>query len=473
MTQELILEKNDIITLKIESFGAFGEGVSHVGGMAIFVPYACPNEVVEAHVLSVKKGYAYAKLLKVIDASPNRREPNCEYFYKCGGCDLQHVKYNTQLDMKIRSVKETLKRVGGVDTKDVEIVSSIEYGCRNKLTLPFTYNGEVKLGFYSERSHRVVAINACPLSTWSEKVISIFKDWANESKLSVYDENSGKGVLRALSVRVVGDKFMFTLVVTTPKFKGLDKLSKRLKEDYPDSIFYLNVNYKKTNVVMGEECILVHGEEKLQGEAIGVKYSLSPLSFSQVNDEIRDRLYEEVLTNIDDGSTVVDAYSGAGVMSVLVSRKATHVYGIEIVKDAVKDADVTAIKNEVSDKITNTVGDCAQVLPPLLAKLRKEGKKNINLILDPPRKGCDNTVLQAVLRSLPDKIVYVSCNPATLARDLKILSSSYIVDKVKLFDMFPQTKHVETLVCLSKKTENISTLTLSSAKAKDKCRLKI
>lgn len=448
--ERITIEKNDVITLEIERFGAFGEGVSHILGMAIFVPYACPGEVVEAHVLSVKKGYAYAKLLRVLKPSEARREPKCEYFYKCGGCDLQHVKYDTQLDMKVKSVKETLKRVGGIEVEDIKIVNSCEYGCRNKLTLPFAYNGKVSLGFYSERSHRVVAISSCPLSTWSEKVIALFTAWANDYELTVYDENSGRGILRALSVRVVGDRFMFTLVVTTSKVEGIDELSRRLVEDYPDSIFYLNINSKKTNVVLSNQNVLVHGEKKLQGEAVGVKYSLSPLSFSQVNDGVRDKLYSEVLLNIDDGSTVVDAYSGAGVMSVLVSKKATHVYGIEIVEDAVKDADVTAVKNDVSDKITNTVGDCALALPPLLAKLRKEGTENINLILDPPRKGCDDTVLQAVTKSLPDKIVYVSCNPATLARDLKILSSSYKVDKVKLFDMFPQTKHVETIVCLCK-----------------------
>ena len=450
--EKLTLEKNDVITLKIESFGAFGEGVSHVGGMAIFVPYACPGEVVEAHVLSVKKGYAYAKLLKIMEASADRCEPRCEYFYKCGGCDLQHLKYDAELDMKVRSVKETLKRVGGIEVGRLEIVKSSEYGCRNKLTLPFTDNGEVKLGFYSERSHRVVAIDYCPLSFWSKKIISIFTQWANEYKLSVYNETSGKGALRALSVRAVGDRFMFTLVATTSKINGIDQLSKRLREVYPDSIFYININSKKTNVVMGNECILIHGEEKLEGEAIGVKYSLSPLSFSQVNDEVRDKLYGEVLLNIDDGATVVDAYSGAGVMSVLVSRKANHVYGIEIVQDAVKDADATAKKNGVCDKITNTVGDCEKVLPPLLSKLREEGAKNINLILDPPRKGCDEKVLQAVLKSLPNKIIYVSCNPATLARDLKILSPSYKVQTAKLFDMFPQTRHVESLICLTRQT---------------------
>ena len=450
--ESLKLEKNDVITLEIESFGAFGEGVSHALGMAIFVPYACPGEVVEAHVLSVKKGYAYAKLVKVLEQSKTRREPKCEHFYRCGGCDLQHVDYKTQLELKVSSVRETLKRVGGIEAKDIQIVSSPEYGCRNKLTLPFTDNGKVALGFYSERSHRVVAITACPLSAWSEDVITLFTAWANEYKLPVYDENSGRGVLRALSVRVVGEKFMFTLVATTSKINGISDLSDRIKKDYPDSIFYININPKKTNVVLGSESELIHGDEKLEGEAVGVKYSLSPLSFAQVNDEVRDKLYREVYSDIDEGATVVDAYSGTGVMSVLVSSKAKEVYGIEIVKDAVADADVTARKNGVADKITNTAGDCAVILPPLLDKLRKNGAHNINLILDPPRKGCDDTVLQAVLKSLPDKIVYVSCNPATLARDLKKLSEHYSVDKIKLFDMFPQTKHVESLVCLTKQT---------------------
>lgn len=453
--ESLKLEKNDVITLEIERFGAFGEGVSHALGMAIFVPYAIPGEIVEAHVLSVKKGYAYAKLLNVIKTSDDRREPKCSYFYKCGGCDLQHVDYKTQLELKVSSVRETLRRVGGVDIEDIGIVSSSEYDCRNKLTLPFSCTqGKVLLGFYSERSHRVVAITECPLSSWSKNVIKIVTEWANKYHHTVYDENSTRGLLRALSVRVVEGRFMFTLVVTKPQVNGIRELSKTLQDEYPESIFYLNINKKDTNVVLGDKNILVHGEEKLKGEAVGVKYFLSPVSFAQVNDEVRDQLYSEVLRTIDTGTTVVDAYSGAGVMSVLVSRKAKEVYGIEIVPEAVIDADVTAQENGVKEKITNTAGDCAVVLPNLLKKLRQNGESNVNIILDPPRKGCDETVLQAVLKSAPNKIVYVSCNPATLARDLKILSSAYKVQKVKLFDMFPQTKHVESVVCLERRLDN-------------------
>ena len=446
----LTLQKNDVITLEIESFGAFGEGVSHILGMAIFVPFAIPGEIVEAHVLSVKKGYAYAKLLKVLKPSTIRREPKCEYFYKCGGCDLQHVEYKAQLQMKVDSVKETLRRVGGVEVGDIEITSSNEYDCRNKLTLPFTcVDGKIALGFYSERSHRVVKITNCPLSGWSKGVISTFCDFLNTKKLSVYDERTGRGLLRALSVRVVAGRFMFTLVTTSKSFNGLGELSNLLQETYPNSIFYININSANTNVVLGSESILIHGDEKLTGEAVGVKYALSPMSFSQVNDSVRDKLYTEVLDNIATGSVVVDAYSGAGVMSVLVSGKATKVYGIEIVPDAVIDADITASKNGVADKIENVTGDCAKELPKILKNIRKTHTGIVNLILDPPRKGCDEVVLDAVLKSLPDKIIYVSCNPATLARDLKKLSTTYSITKVKLFDMFPQTKHVETLVCLS------------------------
>ena len=446
------LQKNDVITLEIESFGAFGEGVSHVLGMAIFIPYAIPGETVEAHVLSVKKGYAYAKLLKVLKPSNVRREPKCEYFYKCGGCDLQHVEYKAQLQMKVDSVRATLRRVGGVEVGDIDIVSANEYDCRNKLTLPFTMsNGKIALGFYSERSHRVVEISSCPLSTWSNGVISTFCDFLNTKKLSVYDEKTGRGLLRSLSVRVIDGRFMFTLVTTSKSFNGLSELSSLLQKVYPNSIFYININTLPTNVVLGRECVLIHGEEKLIGEAVGVKYALSPLSFGQVNDDIRDRLYTEVLNNVEEGSVVVDAYSGAGVMSVLVSGRASKVYGIEIVEEAVKDADITAFNNGVSDKVKNIAGDCAIELPRTLKNIRKTHTGMVNLILDPPRKGCDEVVLDAVLNSLPDKIIYVSCNPATLARDLKKLSVAYSVARVKLFDMFPQTKHVESLVCLVKK----------------------
>ncbi len=447
------MNKNDIINLKIESYGAFGEGVAHFDGFAVFIPFALVGETIETLILSVKKGYAYGKVLSVLEKSSDRQIPKCEYFTRCGGCDLQHLLYPAQLNLKRQSVYETLRRVGGVDTAVEKVFpSDKEFDSRNKLTLPFAdFNGKVVLGFYSERSHRVVGINKCLLSSWSEKLILATLNWANENNISAYNEGTKKGILRALSARVSKGKTMITLVVTKQNVPKLDSLTQKYRELYPDGIFYLNINDRDTNVVLGDKCVHVFGEKKLLSNALGVEYELSPLSFAQVNDTVRDGLYSAVVGEISENDIVVDAYSGAGLMSVLCAKRAKYVYGVEIIEDAVKDANQTAKLNGVSGKVQNIAGDCAKVLPELFKKIREKHKDQMTVILDPPRKGCDGTVLESVLTCAPDKIIYVSCNPATLARDLKTLTERYTINYVKPFDMFPNTKHVETIVCMTKK----------------------
>lgn len=447
------MNKNDILNLKIESYGAFGEGVAHFDGFAVFIPFALVGETIETLILSVKKGYAYGKVLSVLEKSPDRQIPKCVYFTRCGGCDLQHLLYSAQLNLKRQSVYETLRRVGGIETQVDEVFpSEKEYDSRNKLTLPFAENkGEIVLGFYSERSHRVIGIKKCLLSDWSEKLISTTLNWVRENNISAYNEVTKKGILRALSARVSNGKTMITLVVTKQNVPKLDSLTQKYRELYPDGIFYLNKNDRDTNVVLGEKCVHVFGDKKLLSSALGVEYELSPLSFAQVNDTVRDGLYSTVVNEIDEKDIVVDAYSGAGLMSVLCAKRAKYVYGVEIIEDAVKDANQTAKLNGVSDKVQNIAGDCAKVLPELFKKIREKHKDQMTVILDPPRKGCDGSVLTAVLSCAPDKIIYVSCNPATLARDLKTLTECYDIKFVKPFDMFPNTKHVETLVIMRKK----------------------
>jgi len=449
--------KNEVLQLDIDSYGAFGEGVAHVDGFAVYIPYALVGERVETLILSVKKGYAYGKVLSVLSNSHDRRVPKCEHFTRCGGCDLQHLTYSAQLALKKQSVQKTLHNVAGIDISVDEVYpSDKEFDVRNKLTLPIAMDKTgVVLGFYSERSHRVVGINQCKLSDWSEKLITCVTDWANRYSLSVYDERNKKGILRALTARVAGGVIMITLVVTREKVPYIDQLKVALLSLYPNGIFYLNINSDDTNVVLGRKCIKIFGEDKLSSTALGVNYQLSPLSFAQVNDKVRDALYSLVVSEIDESDIVVDAYSGAGVMSVLCAQKAQKVYGVEIVPEAVRDADYTARVNGVEDKVENIVGDCAVVLPTLFEKLKKQYDGKFTVILDPPRKGCDESVLGAVLACFPDKIVYVSCNPATLARDLKTLREKYSIKYVKPFDMFPQTKHVETLVCLTRVNHNI------------------
>ena len=445
------MQKNEIITIKIESYGAFGEGVAHADGSVIFIPYAMQGEVVRAQVLAVKKGVVYAKLISVIEKSSHRREPFCSHFAKCGGCDIQHVDYDTQLEIKKEQVAGCIKRIAKIDDFSIKVnPSNREQGSRNKLTMPFGLDsGKATLGFYSERSHRVVPVSCCPLGTKVDLIIKIFTDWANKYNLSVYNEESGIGLLRAISVRNYGEKYMFTLVASKEKVPRLEDLVETLNQEFDEPVVYLNVNSKKTNVVLGDKNIHLSGAKKLKGEALGVRFELSPFSFAQVNDFVRDALYQKVLSFVDEGDVVIDAYSGAGLMSVLLAKKAKMVYGAEIIPDAVKDANYCAEQNGVKDKVVNKTGDCAKLVPEIVKEIDKNS--DLTVVLDPPRKGCDQTVLESVMSAKPKKIIYVSCNPATLARDLLILKEKYDLKSVELFDMFPNTKHVETLVCLSRK----------------------
>ncbi len=447
------MKKNQKIILTIESYGAFGEGVAHAEGFVIFLPFALVGEVVEAHILSVKKNVAYAKVLSVIEKSKDRREPFCPHFSKCGGCDMQHLSYPAQLEVKKEQVKGCLKRIAKIDGFDITVNPSLkEQKSRNKLTLPFgELNGEAILGFYSERSHRVIKIEDCPLGERVNEIIKIFTGWANKHKISVYNEQSGKGVLRAISVRNYADKFMFTLVASSSTVPHVEVLVQELNQRFDSPVIYLNVNAKNTNVVLGDKNIHLSGEKKLRSEALGVKFELSPFSFAQVNDEVRDKLYSKVLSLVDEGDTVIDAYSGAGLMSVLLSKKARKVYGAEIIPDAVRDADVCAEQNGVKDKVINRVGDCAKLVPEIVREIGHT--QDLTVVLDPPRKGCDKAVLDSVTQANPKKIIYVSCNPATLARDLLVMNDKYSIESVDIFDMFPDTKHVETVALLSRKID--------------------
>ena len=448
------MQKNQILQLTIESHGAFGEGVAHADDCVIFVPFAIEGEVVEVKILSVKKGIAYAKLLNVLQKSDHRREPICPFYSKCGGCDIQHIDYERGLNIKKEQVKGCLKRIAKLDACDIIVNKSEKLlSCRNKLTLPFgEKDGKVVLGFYSERTHKVIDITRCIMGDRTDEIISIFTDWANLHHLSVYDEQSGKGLLRSLSARESKSKFMFTLVATSPKVPFVDELLQKLNESFDKPTIYLNINKQNTNVVLGDKNILLSGEKRLKCNSLGINYELSPFSFAQVNDNVRDKLYTKVLSFIDEKDIVIDAYSGAGLMSTLIAKKAQKVYGAEIVEDAVKDADYCAKQNGVSDKVINKTGDCAKLVPELVKEIGKVD--NLTVVLDPPRKGCDSAVLESVTYAKPNKIIYVSCNPATLARDLVTLKENYSLQTVEIFDMFPWTKHVETVVCLTRRLDN-------------------
>lgn len=447
--------KDDVLELEITGVGMNGEGVGRVEGVVVFVPYALVGERVRAKVVYVNKKFVKAVLVEVIDKSPVRVVPQCKVFTRCGGCDLQHMTYEAQLAMKTKNVDDVINRPNKLNVEIKPCIASPKLaGYRNKLQLPIAMKkGKIELGFFSENTHKVIPIDSCMQSSWSGSVIAAVRNWANDYELTAYDETTGRGLLRHVVAREIAGRIMITLVVTSLRVPHVDKLIKNLDKHFTDYTLYLNLNDKATNVIMGDKLELVKGDKVLVGETLGIKYALTPLSFAQVNTGVMEMIYKQVVDNIENDEVVVDAYSGIGIMSCMIAKKATKVYGIEIVKDAVKDADETAKMNGLDKKIENVCGDCAEVLPDLIKKVRAENAGNITVVLDPPRKGCDERVLNATLKSKPNKIIYVSCNPATLARDLCVLADGgeYIIDTVQPYDMFPMTRHVETVAILTRK----------------------
>ncbi|MBQ8426938.1 MAG: 23S rRNA (uracil(1939)-C(5))-methyltransferase RlmD, partial [Clostridia bacterium] len=415
---------------------------------------------------------AYGKLLEVIVPSEIRVRAECPVFGKCGGCQLQHIKYQNQLKIKEDTIVGCFKKIANLD---VEVFPTVKgnhnFRYRNKLQLPVTFNGkETVIGFYAEGSHRVVPIEDCLINAvWTKNVILAFKKYINEFNIFGYNELDGSGELREITVKDVKGKIIITAVVLNKNLRGIDRLVEIIKQDvkYPFSL-YLNVNTKNTNVIYGNEFYLVCGDPDYSSDMLGIRYRIGVQSFMQVNDSVCSKLYAQVRETVsaDQNTTVIDAYSGAGLMTAILAKSAKKAIGVEIVKEAVELADKLAEQNGLSDKITNYCGKCEDILPQLI-KIEKQENTNVCVVLDPPRKGCDIKVLDAILKSEIDKIVYVSCMPSTLARDVGLLIGSlevvdgeikrvenpkyrYSVEFIKPFDMFSQTKHVETLVCLHK-----------------------
>lgn len=462
--------KNQEIILQIDNLGCNGEGVAHVDGYTFFVPYALVGEEVRAKILKATKSFAYAKIVEILSASPSRMYPVCPVFSKCGGCNLQHMEYVAQLKFKQNEVSGCFKKIAGLDLKVLPTVPSEEsVRYRNKLQLPVReQNGKVVVGFFRENSHDVIEIDDCYIQReWAAKLIAIIKQFVAQSGNSCYNEITGRGVIKHIVAREVSGRLLIVLVLTADKLKNQHILLNLLDKEFSGYSLFFNINKLNNNVVLSNDNRLVRGESKINYCEQGIEMPMGPLSFMQVNDSVRNKIYENVIDNISSEFPVIDAYSGAGFMTALLAKKAPRVYGIECVQEAVDCADILAQNNGLSKKIKNYCGKCEDVLPELIAKLRKENT-GVSVVLDPPRKGCDLGVINALIDCLPDKIVYVSCNPSTLARDVGLLVGSlkyngkdlvkdneytarYSIDYVKPFDMFPSTKHVESVVCLSRK----------------------
>ena len=442
----------DIIEGEVIDLGVTGEGVIKYDALPIFVPFALPLEKVRVRINYVKKDYAFGDLIEVLSPSKERVKPRCCYFGKCGGCDLQHMSKSVQLEIKRVSVERSLRRNGGFDYDVSPVVSLNDWGYRNKLSLPFGVNGlgDVVVGFYEKRTHKVVSMKHCALhGEWASELIEVVTKWANDMKLTVYNENTGKGLLRHLVARKI-DNLSVTLVINGDNVQGVETLGKALDEKFGEVTVFISINERNTNVILGDSARLVYGKEVEQNLGM-FKAVVSPMSFLQVNAKVRDAIYSAVAENLKgfDGN-IVELYSGVGLLTAEIASRLprTKIISVEIVKEATSDAKALMTKLGFDHRVECVNDDATKFMENMKGKAQ-----NSAIILDPPRKGCSPEVLDSIVKGEFAKVIYISCNPATLGRDLKTLQEKYQITSLQPYDMFPQTAHVETLVCLSRKEE--------------------
>lgn len=458
---EKIMEfvKNQIVTLTIEDIGTNGEGVGRVDGFTLFVKDAVIGDKIEAKIIKLKKHYGYARIEKIIEPGKDRVEPLCPVASRCGGCAIQHMSYEKQLEWKFNKVKNCLERIGGLEQieEKMEPIYGMKepYYYRNKAQFPVgtDKNGKMITGFYAGRTHSIIETTHCYIQAEiNEKILDIVMQYCRRNQISAYDEKTGKGVLRHILTRVgfQTGEIMVCLIINAnkKKMKNLQELVDELCQISGMTSITLNVNRERTNRILGDRIISVWGQDYITDYIGNVKYQISPLSFYQVNPKQTEVLYGKALeyADLSGEETVWDLYCGIGTISLFLAQKAKKVYGVEIVPQAIDDARQNAKINGF-DNVEFFVGKAEEVLP---REYEKNGVYADVIVVDPPRKGCDATLLDTIVEMAPKKVVYVSCDPATLARDVKILEEKgYQVEKVSVVDQFGHTVHTETVCLLS------------------------
>ena len=475
--------KNDIVTVKIEDIGTEGEGIGKLEGFTLFVKDAVMGDVVKARLVKVKKNYAYARLEKVLTPSPLRVEPVCPYHKQCGGCQIQAMSYEAQLQFKENKVKNNLVRIGGFDQLFIESVMEPVVGMeqpwhyRNKAQFPVgtDKDGRIITGFYAGRTHSIIANTDCALGVEENKpILQKVLAYMQDENISAYDETTGQGLVRHILIRkgFTSGEIMVCLVINGKSLPKEDRIVSTLREIPGMTSIWLNYNTKNTNVIMGTEGRVLWGQNTItdvihrrsieeinsgkdclrydskENSSQGITFAISPLSFYQVNPIQTEKLYSLALeyAGLTGKETVWDLYCGIGTISLFMAQRAKAVYGVEIVPQAIEDARKNAERNHI-ENATFYVGKAEEVLP----RLYEEEHIFADVIcVDPPRKGCDEACLNTIIKMAPQRIVYVSCDSATLARDLKYLcENGYEIRKVRAVDQFGQTVHVETVVLLS------------------------
>lgn len=448
------VKKNDRITVQIEDLTHDGNGVGKVEGYPLFIQGALPKETAEVHVLKTLKNYGFAKIVNLKKASPDRVEAPCIYFGKCGGCKLQHFSYEGQLKWKEDMVRNIMKRIGKIDAP-VKPIKGMEnpWNYRNKSQIPFAMGKTGPIaGFFRSRSHEIVDMERCLIqASEADEMMANLKKELERIGLDPYNEQTHQGMLRHVIVRVgrATREVMVVLVTKNRKFPQKNAAVDLIRKLIPHvTSIVQNINSEKTNVILGNETITLWGRDTIEDTIGGVRFKISARSFYQVNPVQTEVLYKQALdyAGLTGEETVIDAYCGIGTISLFLAQNAKQVMGVEIVEQAIEDAKQNAELNG----FTNTyfeAGPAEEVIP----RWYSEGKTADVLVVDPPRKGCDEALLQTIIEHKPKRVVYVSCNPSTLARDLRILEDGgYKTIEITPVDMFPQTVHVECVTLMSR-----------------------
>ena len=454
-----MLSKNKEYVVDIVDIGQGGVGIGKYEGFTVFVEGGLIQDKVKVRINKSKKNYAVGDIVEIIEKSPFRVDRICSDDLKdCGGCQIQELDYNKQLELKTNEVKQVISRIGKLENVEIHETIGMQSPCRyrNKAQFPIqNINGSTAIGFYKKKSHDVIPTDMCVIQhDINDKIIKIIKTYIQAYNVSIYNETTHTGVLRHLVTKVgfTTNEVMVVLVANGTNLPHLNELASVLKENIPGfKTLVLNVNKAKTNVILGKENKVIYGNGKINDYIGDLVFEISPLSFFQVNPVQTEVLYNKALeyAELKENDTVFDIYCGIGSISLFLAQKATKVYGIEIVEDAIKDAKINAKLNNLNN-VEFYVRKAEEVVP----KMYSEGKTANVVVVDPPRKGCDEKVLDTIVSMKPDRVVYVSCNPSTLARDLAYLDErGYKCVEIQPVDMFPHTMHVECCAKIVKKSD--------------------
>lgn len=451
---EVNIKKNEEYIVDIIDNGFSGEGIAKIDGFTVFVPNVLKGEKVKIKILKVLSSHAFGKSIEILEKDSSRKEVDCETFYKCGGCTLRYADYGKTLDIKKEAVLSTFRKNYGKEISLDEVIGMENpYNYRNKLQYPIGIDkdGKTVMGVFKERTHEIIETSCCLIQNKESVEVALFiYDFVKKNNIKVYNEKTLKGSLRHIIIRIgiKTNEIMVTLVTNDRKIEKEDELVKEIIEKFPKvKVIAKNINSKNTNVILGRDTEILYGDGYIYDYIGDYKFKISPMSFYQVNPVQTEKLYSKAVEYADlKGKEIVyDLYCGIGTIGIFASKNVKKLYGIETISQAIDDAKFNAKLNNI-ENAEFFVGDVENVLPEFI----KETEELPDVVfVDPPRKGCDKTALETLLKIKPKKIVYVSCNPATLARDVKILEEKYRLEKVSLVDMFPFTHHVESVALLS------------------------